>query len=367
MDALAIMIYAVVGARPNFMKMAPVVHALQRRGVPYLLIHTGQHYDQAMSQVFFAELGLPQPDVYLGVGSGTHAAQTARVMVAIEQVCLEQRPDMVLVAGDVNSTLAAALAAAKLNIPVAHIEAGLRSADRTMPEEINRIVVDQLADLLFTTEADANRNLEREGIAAERIHFVGNCMVDTLLSHVDAAIERAAWTRWNLQPKQYAVLTLHRASNVDDAATLAALLATINDVAQRIPLVFPVHPRTRAKLADVGMALHPRVLLSEPLGYGDFVGLMAQAAVVLTDGGGIQEETTALDVPCLTLRSSTERPVTVTHGTNALVGTDGQRVMLAVADVLAGRWPQATRPPLWDGHAAERIVSILNETMSNEP
>ncbi len=355
------MIYPVVGARPNFMKMAPVVHALQRRGVPYRLIHTGQHYDQAMSQVFFAELGLPQPDVYLGVGSGTHAAQTARVMVAIEQVCLEQRPTMVLVAGDVNSTLAATLAAAKLNIPVGHIEAGLRSGDRTMPEEINRVVVDQLADLLFTTEADAMGNLEREGIAAERIHFVGNCMVDTLLQHVDAAIERAPWTRWDLQPKQYAVLTLHRPSNVDDAPTLAALLATINDVAQRVPLVFPVHPRTHAKLAHASAALHEGVLLSAPLGYLDFVGLMAQAAVVLTDGGGIQEETTTLGVPCLTLRSTTERPVTVTHGTNELVGTDRQRIVQGVTDVLAGRGKHGTRPPLWDGHAAERIVSIINE------
>jgi len=362
------MIYAVVGARPNFMKMAPVVHALQRRGLPYRFIHTGQHYDHAMSQVFFDELALPQPDVYLGVGGGSHAEQTAKVMIAIEQLCVEQRPDLLLVAGDVNSTLAAALAAAKLNIPIAHIEAGLRSNERTMPEEINRIVVDQLSDLLFTTEEAANSNLAREGVAGKRVYFVGNCMVDTLLQHVKAAVDQAPWRQWNFAPSQYAVATLHRPQNVDDAATLRKVLQIINNVARDLPVIFPVHPRTRTRLAQTNVILDPRVVLTEPLGYLPFLGLMARSALVLTDSGGIQEETTALGVPCLTLRHTTERPVTITSGTNLLVGTDAHLVAQSVGAILAGTWKRGTRPALWDGHAAERIVDVIDEqsTMSNE-
>ncbi len=348
------------------MKMAPVVHQFKQCGLPYRLIHTGQHYDRAMSQVFFDELRLPQPDVYLGIGGGSHAEQTARVMIAVEQQCMEQRPDLLLVAGDVNSTLAAALAAAKLNIPVAHIEAGLRSNDRTMPEEINRIVVDQLSDLLFTTEEAANDNLAREGISSERVHFVGNCMVDTLLQHVDTAVGQAPWRQWDLDPTHYAVATLHRPSNVDDAAALPKMLQIINNVAYHLPVLFPVHPRTRTKLAQTNVLLDPRVVLTEPLGYLPFLGLMARAAVVLTDSGGIQEETTALGVPCLTLRNTTERPVTITHGTNLLIRSDAHLVEQSIAAILGGTWKRGTRPALWDGHAAERIVAVIQQTMNNE-
>jgi UDP-N-acetylglucosamine 2-epimerase (non-hydrolysing) len=287
-------------------------------------------------------------------------------MIAIEQLCLEQRPDLLLVAGDVNSTLAAALAAAKLHIPIAHIEAGLRSKDRTMPEEINRIVVDQLSDLLFTTEEAANDNLAREGISSERVHFVGNCMVDTLLQHVDTAVGQAPWRQWDLDPTHYAVATLHRPSNVDDAAALPKMLQIINNVAYHLPVLFPVHPRTRTKLAQTNVLLDPRVVLTEPLGYLPFLGLMARAAVVLTDSGGIQEETTALGVPCLTLRNTTERPVTITHGTNLLIRSDAHLVEQSIAAILGGTWKRGTRPALWDGHAAERIVAVIQQTMNNE-
>lgn len=349
----------VVGARPNFMKMAPVVLELARRGIDQKLIHTGQHYDANMSDVFFSELGMPKPDVFLGVGSGSHAKQTAAVMVAMEQVLLEDRPDLLIVAGDVNSTLAASVVAAKLQVPIAHVEAGLRSFDRGMPEEINRVLTDHVSDLLFVTEESGIVNLRREGIAEEGIHLVGNCMVDTLLKHVERAVGQAPWQPLGLEPGRYALLTLHRPSNVDDTDTLRRLMGTINQVAEKIPVLFPVHPRTRERLLSSGSAVAPGLRLTEPSPYLSFVGLMARACFVMTDSGGIQEETTALGVPCLTLRENTERPITITSGTNRLVGGEGETIKAAVGEILAGNWPVGRRPPLWDGHAAVRLVDIV--------
>ena len=349
----------VVGARPNFMKIAPVVHELQRRGISQILVHTGQHYDPNMSRTFFGELKLPAPDIYLDVGSDTHARQTARIMVAFEEVCQQYQPDLVIVGGDVNSTLAVALVAAKLYIPVAHVEAGLRSFDRAMPEEINRVVTDQLSELLFTTEESANENLRREGIAEGSIHFVGNCMVDTLIKHVDAAIGRSPWQMFGVEPSGYALLTLHRPSNVDYRETLDLLIGAINEVSTRLPHLHPVHPRTRERLAQWKIQVAPSVNLCEPLPYLTFLGLMAKARFVLTDSGGIQEETTVLNIPCLTLRRNTERPVTITSGTNRLVGTDPKRIYQSVEAILAGELPSAKRPPLWDGQASSRIADVI--------
>ena len=355
----------VVAARPNFMKMAPVVLELIGRGVDQFLVHTGQHYDANMSDVFFDELGMPRPDVHLGVGSGSHATQTAAVLSAFEATCLEWKPDLVVVAGDVNSTLAAALAAAKLQIPVAHVEAGLRSFDRTMPEELNRVLTDHLSDLLFATEVDALDNLNREGIDAGRVHLVGNCMVDSLLRHLEAALAARPWLRFELEPSGYALLTLHRPSNVDDDRTLAALMAAVNRVSDRLPVVFPIHPRTRDRLGRAGIITSNRVRLTEPLPYLSFLGMMARACCVLTDSGGIQEETTALGVPCLTLRDNTERPITVRKGSNRLVGADPSKIEPAVDDVLSGRWQTGVRPEFWDGHAARRIVDVLTNSFDS--
>ncbi len=349
----------VVAARPNFMKMAPVVLELRRRGIESFLVHTGQHYDANMSDVFFEELGMPRPDVHLGVGSGAHGAQTAAVLSAFEQTCLERRPSLVVVAGDVNSTLAAGLAASKLRIPVAHVEAGLRSRDRSMPEEINRVLTDHLSDLLFVTEEDAIANLLAEGIAGEKMHHVGNCMVDTLLRHVDAAVSGAPWRRFALEPGDYGLLTLHRPSNVDDDQALRSLMDAINRISERLPIIFPVHPRTRDRLSRDSVPVAAGVVLCEPLPYLAFLGMMAKARCVLTDSGGIQEETTALGVPCLTLRENTERPITILEGTNKLVGTDPAAIEEGVSDVLAGRWRAGVRPELWDGRAATRIVDVL--------
>ena len=350
----------VVGARPNFMKVAPVMRALARCGAQQRLIHTGQHYGARMSDVFFEDLALPEPDVHLGVGSGTHAEQTARVMLAFERALGElSSPDWVLVPGDVNSTLAAALAAAKLRLRVAHLEAGLRSFDRSMPEELNRIATDHVADLLLTSSGDADANLAREGIAPDRVVRVGNVMIDSLLAALPRARERALPARLGLAPRRYALVTLHRASNVDDAATLARILAALAAVARELPVVFPVHPRTRARLdaPDVARATSALRLL-EPLGYLDFLSLTAEARLVLTDSGGLQEETTALGVPCLTLRENTERPITVDKGTNEIVGTDPERIVAAARRAL-GRAPSSRCPDLWDGNAGERVAEAL--------
>ena len=357
-------ILSVVGARPNFMKVGPIHRALSaREGVRSRIVHTGQHYDERMSDVFFRQLELPEPDVYLGVGSGSHAEQTGRVMMAFEKVVQEEHPDLVIVVGDVNSTLAAALVAAKLHVPVAHVEAGLRSGDRTMPEEINRLATDAIADHLFVTERSGLEHLRREGVPDERVHFVGNVMIDSLVHFRTKAAETSVLDDLGVEPKGYALVTMHRPRNVDDPERLAEVVRILEVVAERYPVVFPVHPRTRKNLADAGLddrlAGLDGVRLLEPVGYLEFLKLMEHAAAVVTDSGGIQEETTYLGVPCLTLRPNTERPVTVEVGTNVLLPLDAERVAERIRDVAAGRFKQGTVPPLWDGKAAERIAEIL--------
>lgn len=354
----------VVGARPNFMKIAPIVRAL----APYAgvvaskLVHTGQHYDAAMSDVFFGQLGIPRPDVDLGVGSDSQARQTAAIMTAFEPVVLDWRPDLVVVVGDVNSTLACALVATKLGVKVAHVEAGLRSFDRDMPEEINRVLTDHVSDLLFVTEQSGRDNLRREGIPDERVHFVGNVMIDTLLAHRDKALALDMPGRLGLEPGRYGVLTLHRPSNVDDVVTLERLFEAIGAIASELPLVWPVHPRTRPALGRSSIVQRVvddgRVRLLDPLGYLEFLGLMAGGRVALTDSGGIQEETTVLGVPCLTLRTSTERPVTISEGTNRLVGVEPDAILAGWHEVQRAT-STARVPRLWDGRASARIVEIL--------
>jgi UDP-N-acetylglucosamine 2-epimerase (non-hydrolysing) len=352
----------VVGARPNFMKTAPLMEALSGRGVMQRLVHTGQHFDERMSGVFFSDLRLPRPDEDLGVGSGTHAEQTGRVMIELERWLLahEPLPDVAVVPGDVNSTLAAGLVAAKLGIPVAHLEAGLRSFDRSMPEEVNRVAVDHLSDLLLTPSPDADQNLLREGIPASRIARVGNLMIDTLHKHLPAARARALPESMGLEPGRYAVVTLHRPSNVDDPDALARLLGALSELAGALPVVFAVHPRTRARLTAAGLEETARSLrLIEPLGYLEFLSLTSAARLVLTDSGGLQEESTALGIPCLTLRENTERPVTVTEGTNEVVGTDPGRILAAARRALSAG-PQRRRiPALWDGRAGERAAKAV--------
>ena len=349
----------VVGARPNFMKIAPIVEAIRNSaGVHGRLVHTGQHYDTGMSDVFFSDLGIPKPDVHLGVGSGSHAEQTARVMIAFEKACLEEKPDLILVVGDVNSTMACTLVGAKLLIPVAHVEAGLRSGDRTMPEEVNRLVTDALADLLFTTSRDADENLAREGVDRAKIHFVGNVMIDTLLKHRVKAAQLDMLSSLGVKPEGYALVTLHRPSNVDDPAVFTGILEALRVIAETLPVVFPIHPRSRKKIEEFG--LDPgRVRITDPFGYLEFLNLTSNARIVLTDSGGLQEETTILRVPCLTLRHNTERPVTITHGTNILVGPDRDKILEAYRRVMSGDWKPAGPPELWDGHAAERIVEVI--------
>jgi UDP-N-acetylglucosamine 2-epimerase (non-hydrolysing) len=360
-----IKVLSVVGARPNFMKVAPIVEALKRRSSQFtpLVVHTGQHYDASMSDAFFRDLELPRPDVYLGVGSASHAAQTAAVMEKFEPVVIEQRPDWVLVVGDVNSTLAAALVCAKLGVRVGHVEAGLRSRDRTMPEEINRLLTDQIADLLFTPSQDADDNLLAEGIPAERIRFVGNVMIDSLLKHLERAKVSTIQKDLTLNSGEYAVLTLHRPSNVDEAGTFTRIIAALEVISKHLPIVFPVHPRTLKTMVDLdleGRIQKAGLRLIEPLGYLDFLSLLNSSRLVLTDSGGIQEETTALGISCLTLREQTERPITVEQGTNTIVGTDPDRITRAALAALYQVKPRSHRvPPLWDGHAAERIVESL--------
>jgi len=355
----------VVGARPNFMKIAPVIDEMRRRSdrIEPLLVHTGQHYDESMSDSFFEDLDIPRPDINLEIGSGSHSEQTARVMIAFEQVLLQQPADWVVVVGDVNSTMAAAIVAAKLNVRIAHVEAGLRSGDRTMPEEINRVVTDALADLLLTPSRDANENLLREGVASEKISFVGNVMIDTLYRNLEKARRSRVLERLNLRPQQFCAMTLHRPSNVDHPKTLAGIINALEAIGERLPIVFPVHPRTRERLEQFNLTerIQKSLLMIEPLGYLDFLQLYSNSRLVLTDSGGIQEETTVLGIPCLTLRPNTERPITVLEGTNRLVGNTPEviaREAFAALDRPAG---VARVPELWDGHAAARIVDAIEE------
>jgi UDP-N-acetylglucosamine 2-epimerase (non-hydrolysing) len=354
----------VCGARPNFMKIAPIVDALDRSGcVETRLVHTGQHYDDRMSRLFFGDLGIPEPDLNLEVGSGSHAQQTADVMKRFEPVCLDYGPDWVTVVGDVNSTLACALVAAKLGIRVAHVEAGLRSFDRTMPEEINRVLTDTISDRLFVTEPSGVENLRREGIADGKVRFVGNVMIDTLLRCRTQCERSNIRSTLGVEEKSYAVVTLHRPSNVDNPAAFASILDALEAIGAEMPVVFPIHPRSRKTLEELGFSDRARRIsglhLLEPLGYPDFLKLMTDAAVVLTDSGGIQEETTILEVPCLTLRENTERPITVTHGTNRLTGSSTKAILSAFHEIRENPPRPAKAPDLWDGRAAERIVECL--------
>jgi UDP-N-acetylglucosamine 2-epimerase (non-hydrolysing) len=346
------------------MKIAPLVEAMLRHpDINQILLHTGQHYDAKMSKIFFDDLGIPRPDIYLNVGSGSHAEQTAKVMIAFEKQLLDNKPDLVVVVGDVNSTMACAITAAKLWIPVAHVEAGLRSFDRKMPEEINRIVTDALSDYLFTTSHDADENLLREGIAKEKIFFVGNVMIDTLNKHRHQAQQLRTPARFNLEPGQYALLTVHRPSNVDGRDVFSGILQALTDIQRDIPILFPAHPRTVKRIAEFGfeerLMAAPNLYLVEPLGYLYFLDLMMHARLVLTDSGGIQEETTILEVPCLTLRENTERPVTISQGTNRLVGSDPTSIVSNVREILSNPDTTRRKPELWDGQASERIVQIL--------
>ena len=358
---------AVVGARPNFVKIAPILAELrQYPEADVTLIHTGQHYDLQMSESFFANLEIPSPDVNLEARADTAIGQTAEIMRRLEPVLAERRPDWVVVVGDVNSTLAAAITAVKLGLPLAHVEAGLRSGDRTMPEEINRILTDSISDILFTTEPVAADNLAREGVNPARVHFVGNVMIDTLFRYRERARESTILHDLGLEPGGYAALTLHRPSNVDTPEALGRMMDAIARIQAEIPVVFPVHPRTRARIASLDRRIGALrgLRLIEPQPYLDFVQLMASARCVLTDSGGIQEETTALRVPCLTLRENTERPITATRGTNRIVGVDPAAIFEAWREVATGRWPAGELPELWDGKAAERIVRVLRHGAS---
>lgn len=355
----------VVGARPNYMKIAPLVREMAKHSSEFvqMLVHTGQHYDDNMSQIFFDELEMPRPDINLEVGSGSHAEQTAQVMLRFEPLLAQFQPEWVVVPGDVNSTLACALVAAKLGIKIAHVEAGLRSFDRSMPEEINRVLTDQIADLLLTTSRDADENLVREGITPGKIHFVGNTMIDTLVRLVPFAEKRWPALRSEFALDKFLLVTLHRPNNVDDAAGLGEIIAALNEVSAELPVVFPVHPRTRGRISEFGVTVSEGVRLVEPIGYVDFLALQAHAAVVVTDSGGVQEESTFLGVPCLTVRPNTERPVTITTGTNQLVERDQKALVAAIRNALARpRKKTISRPELWDGNTAERIVALFRQT-----
>lgn len=359
----------VCGTRPNFMKVAPLMRAISKHNacsvknpIKPILVHTGQHYDYRMSKVFFEDLSLPEPDVYLGVGSGTHSEQTGKIMIELEKVLLEEEPDLVTVVGDVNSTLAGALAAVKLHIPVAHIEAGLRSFDRAMPEEINRILTDAISDYLFTTSTYANENLLNEGMPEDKVFLVGDVMIDSLFYHRAKAQQSLILSKLGLMEKDYALLTLHRPSNVDVKESLLKILQAVREISQQIPVVFPAHPRTRKNIADFALTEYldkQHILFIEPVGYLDFLKLMVSARFIMTDSGGIQEETTALNIPCLTLRDTTERPETISQGTNTLVWNDTKRIVDEALNILNGEGKSGSCPELWDGGAAERIVEIL--------
>jgi UDP-N-acetylglucosamine 2-epimerase (non-hydrolysing) len=358
----------IVGARPNLPKIAPLIREMRRHHeIEPILVHTGQHYDDALSDIFFRQMGIPPPDFNLGVGSGSQASQTAEVLKRIEPILMAYDPDLVLVVGDVNSTVAVSLAAAKIGVSVAHVEAGLRSFDRSMPEEINRVLTDALADYLFVTEESAIENLLKEGRPASAIHFVGNVMIDSLMqflpiaqqSHIGDQLGLMTGQNW----KPFAILTLHRPSNVDSVAKLGQLMEAVTALASKIPVIFPVHPRTQQQLNQSRANGHPQLRLIPPLGYLDFLCLLSRATLVLTDSGGIQEETTALKVPCLTLRENTERPITISKGSNALVGTDPGKIRAAALEVITGSRKVGEIPPLWDGKAAERIVEVLLDSV----
>jgi len=363
-------ILCVVGARPNFVKIAPIIAALRKPpvGIPACLIHTGQHYDVEMNSSFFAELGIPEPDANLEVGSGSHAVQTAEIMKAFEPVVLDHQPDAVLVVGDVNSTIACGTVAVKLGVKLIHVEAGLRSFDRTMPEEINRLITDAISDLLFCTEQSGVDNLRREGVPEDKIHFVGNVMIDTLLKHRAKAEQSAILEELALTEGSYAVITLHRPANVDNRESLEGLTKALECIQNDMTVVFPAHPRTRAKFEEFGMgdrlAAMSNLRILDPMGYLDFLKLLASARVVLTDSGGTQEETTILKVPCLTLRENTERPITLEVGSNRLVGSDPAKIISAYRDITTGKASDSEIPPLWDGHAAERIVDVLQRELN---
>ena len=349
-------IVCVAAARPNFIKIKPVADALEQEDIDVVLVHTGQHYDERMSDVFFSDIGLAPPNHHLGVGSGSHAEQVGRVMIAFEQVVLEENPDLVVVVGDVNSTFACALAATKVGFPVAHVEAGLRSRDWSMPEEINRVVTDRVSRFLLAPSPDAVDNLRGEGYPDDHIHLVGNVMIDTLLANLERARRQPIVSDLGLQANGYGLVTLHRPSNVDDRTMLRRLMHALGEIAQDLPLVFPVHPRTRERLQ--GEQVSTSIQLTDPVGYLDFVALEASARVVLTDSGGVQEETTVLGVPCLTLRENTERPITVIEGTNTVVGLDPTRIVSAARAVIRDGVPRRS-PELWDGRAGERIAAVL--------
>jgi len=356
----------IVGARPNYMKAAPIFRELQKypQNFQCRLVHTGQHYDEKMSDIFFRELELPEPDVYLGVGSGRHGEQTGRIMIEYEKAILNDQPDLVLVAGDVNSTVACSLVAVKLHIKVGHIEGGLRSRDWNMPEEINRIVTDNISDYLFTTSRDADENLQAEGIAKEKICFVGNTMIDSLYYYLEKVDQRQIHSQLNIKPQEYILITLHRPSNVDQDEIFKGLFDTLEKIQERIAIVFPMHPRTRKMLDEFGMGRYlelPNMIVTEPLGYHDFMKLQKDARLVLTDSGGVQEETTVLGVPCLTIRKNTERPITIWEGTNELVGPYPDKILSRTLAILDGDVKKGKIPEYWDGHAAERIVSVLRQ------
>jgi len=358
-------IISVVGARPNFMKAAPLMRAFSPYAdrVKNILVHTGQHYDAAMSQVFFDDLGLPIPDIFLGVGSGTHAEQTARIMVEFEKICAAESPDLIIVFGDVNSTLACSIVAAKGCIPLAHVEAGLRSFDRTMPEEVNRIVTDTLSSFLFVTEQSGIDNLIREGVPKDKMFLLGNTMIDTLLRLLPKAQDSDFLERYSLVPKKYCVVTLHRPSNVDTKEGLEGILGLFAILSRKTSIIFPIHPRTKKMLSSYGLDYRvreiPNLFLIEPLGYLDFLRAMESSVFVLTDSGGIQEETTTLGIPCITMRNNTERPITVEVGTNVLAGSDVNHVLTACEKTMSGDSKKGNIPAMWDGHAAERIVQVL--------
>jgi UDP-N-acetylglucosamine 2-epimerase (non-hydrolysing) len=355
----------VVGARPNFMKIAPIQRIMQRMTNAFepILVHTGQHYDERMSKLFFDDLELPKPDIYLGVGSGSHAEQTAKIMIEFEKVCETEKPDLVVVVGDVNSTSACSMVASKMWIPIAHVEAGLRSFDRRMPEEINRIITDALSEYLFITEKSAIANLTKEAVPRDKIHFVGNVMIDSLIYHLNKETNSDILAELNLKAKDYALVTLHRPSNVDDLESFTKIISAFKEIQEKVPIVFPIHPRTQKNIDKLGLrdeiSKLENLKLIPPVGYFDFMHLMVNCEFVMTDSGGIQEETTYLGIPCLTLRENTERPITVEIGTNEIVGTDTEKITMLAKKIVDGEWKKGQVPELWDGKAAERIVELL--------